>query len=109
MLDKKAILSQIQEAFIPEKSTGVNAVIQLKQTGEGGGNYYALIQDQTLTGGEGFADNPRLTISADTMELLDLFHGRLDPMSAYFQGKLSVEGDLGFAMKLAGLFKKPTK
>ncbi|ACY15594.1 SCP2 sterol-binding domain-containing protein [Haliangium ochraceum] len=41
-----------------------------------------------------------------TMELADLeamLNGDLDPMSAFMGGKLSVDGDMGVAMKLQSL------
>lgn len=107
--DKKSIFSQLQELFQPERAAGINASVQLKLTGEGGGQYFAHIENQTLTGGEGTAENPRITLSADTKDLVNIFEGRMDPMAAYFQGRLQVQGDLGFAMQLAGMFKRVKK
>lgn len=104
---KKGIFDQLQAAFQADKSAGVNANIQLKLTGEGGGNYFLKIENKTITGGEGTVEKPRITISADSKDLLDMFEGRLDPMSAYFQGRIVVQGDLAFAMSLAGMFKRP--
>ncbi len=106
---RKNILEQLKAAFQGEKAAGVNANIQLKLTGEGGGNYYLHIENKELSGGEGMVEKPRLTLSADTKDLVDVFEGRLDPMSAYFQGRIVAQGDLGFAMTLAGLFKRPKK
>lgn len=106
---KKGIFYQLQESFQPEKSAGVNAAIQLKLSGEGSGNYFLRIENKTITGGEGSVEKPRITITADTKDLVDVFEGRLDAMSAYFQGRIMVQGDLGFAMTLAGLFKRSKK
>ena len=107
--EKMTIFTQLQESFQPERAAGINASIQLKLTGEGGGQFYAHIENQTLTGGEGVVENPRITLTADTKDLVKIFEGRMDPMSAYFQGRLQVVGDLGFAMQLAGLFKRVKK
>lgn len=41
-----------------------------------------------------------LSASADTFERM--LSGALDPASAFMSGKLSVEGDMALAMKLAG-------
>lgn len=107
--NKQTILEQLQGAFQAEKATGVKATIQLKLTGENAGLYYLTIQDKTITGGEGAVEKPRLTVTANSKDLLDVFNGKLDPMSAYFQGKFVVQGDLNFAMSLVNLFKKPKK
>ena len=103
---KQVMFDQLQAAFQPEKSAGVNANIQLKLTGEGGGDYFLKIENKTITGGEGTIEKPRITISANSKDLVDMFEGRLDPMKAYFQGRIVVKGDLGFAMSLAGMFKR---
>ena len=107
--DKQAIFTQLQEAFQPERAKGIKANIQLKLSGEGGGQYYARIENQAISGGEGTVENPRITLIADTKDLVNIFEGRLDPMTAYFQGRLQVQGDLGFAMQLTGLFKRTKK
>jgi putative sterol carrier protein len=107
--DKQAILARLQEAFQPERAAGVNAAVQLNLSGEGAGTYYVKIADQALTGGEGAAENPRLTITANTRDLVGIFEGRVDAMSAYFQGRVQVQGDMGFAMQMVGLFKRPRK
>jgi putative sterol carrier protein len=50
--------------------------------------------------GDGDADCT-LTASADTFrEMLD---GALDPTSAFMGGRLAIDGDMGAAMRLAGL------
>lgn len=42
-----------------------------------------------------------LTASADTFR--DMLDGNLDPTSAFMGGRLTIDGDMGLAMKLAGL------
>ncbi len=42
-----------------------------------------------------------LTASADTFE--SMIAGELNPTAAFMSGKLSVDGDMGAAMKLGGL------
>jgi putative sterol carrier protein len=50
--------------------------------------------------GDGDADCT-LTASADTFR--DMLDGALDPTSAFMGGRLAIDGDMGAAMRLAGL------
>ena len=48
----------------------------------------------------GFAD---CTISMSADDFSELIAGRLHPTTAYMQGKLKIDGDMGVAMKLSQL------
>jgi alkyl sulfatase BDS1-like metallo-beta-lactamase superfamily hydrolase len=51
--------------------------------------------------------DPRLTITIDGVEFLQLVSGNLDPMQAYFKGRIQLAGDIMVAAKLAQLFRLP--
>lgn len=104
--DPNSVVDLLSSAFQSDKADGIEATIQLRITGPEARNYYLQIKDKAISGGEGIVEKPRVTISANLKDLLNIFEGRLDPMTAYFQGRLIVQGDLSFAMKLAGLFKR---
>ncbi len=103
----QALMQQAVNAFQPEKAAGVNARVQFHITGNQGGDWVATIQDQKLTVDPGTVQNPNLTLSADTADIFNLVNGKLNPMQAYMQGKVQLQGDMGLAMRLAGLFKMP--
>jgi len=44
-----------------------------------------------------------VTLSADTETFQEILTGELNPTSAFMTGKLSVDGDMGVAMKLASV------
>lgn len=100
----ETLLKKVPERFLPQKAAGIDAVIQVVVTGEGGGEWTATIRDQKLVVETGRATFPRITASADARDVLDIANGRLDPMQAYMSGKVHMTGDLLFAMRLAGLF-----
>ncbi len=103
----QALMQQAINAFQPEKAAGVDAKIQFLITGSQGGDWVATIQNQKLTVDPGTVQNPNLTLAADTVDIFNLVNGKLNPMQAYMQGKVQVKGDMGLAMRLAGLFKMP--
>jgi putative sterol carrier protein len=101
--DLRNIWTGLQASFHPERANGIDAEIQMELEGEG--DYYLVIRDQKLTAETGKAPNPRLTLKAKKTDLLDIFQGKLDPGTAFFQGKLNIKGDLNLAYKLIGFFK----
>ncbi len=58
------------------------------------------IVDDAVTTDDGDAD---CTISATMQTFRDMFEGELDPTAAYMTGKISIDGDMGVAMKLGQL------
>jgi putative sterol carrier protein len=49
------------------------------------------------------SDPARCTITMSADDFRELIHGRLQPTSAFMQGKMRVDGDMGLAMKLGQL------
>jgi len=101
----KKLMERLPDAFISEKSAGINAVIQLHITGEGGGDWVLTIQNKTCRLQDGIAANPNLVLEGDTANIIDIFTGKLDGMRAFMQGKLVLRGDIGMAMRLVKLFR----
>lgn len=44
-----------------------------------------------------------VTLSASVETFRDIFDGRLAPMSAFMSGRLKIQGDMGLAVRLAGV------
>ena len=44
-----------------------------------------------------------VTVNADADTFRSIFEGEMNPTSAFMSGKLSVDGDMGMAMKLAAV------
>jgi putative sterol carrier protein len=90
--------------FKPDRAQGLKATIQYDITGEGGGAYRVDIAEGKCTVAEGAAEAPSLTLTMAAPDWLDMVGGKLNGQMAFMSGKLKIKGDMGLAMKLAGMF-----
>lgn len=106
------IFWQMPRQLRPEHAAGVDTSVLWTITGrsdEGSDSYLLTVRD----GGartrrvSDEAPDAKLTITMDGVELLRLVSGNLDPMAAYFQGRVQLAGDVMIAAKLAQLFRMP--
>jgi len=98
-------LAKLPDHFVPESAAGMDAVIQLRLSGDDGGEWYIVIRDQKIQVSPGVTPNPRLTLNASSQDILKILTGQMDGMRAFMQGKLKVSGDMSLAMKLTNLFR----
>ena len=90
--------------FNAEKAAGMNCTYQWDVTGDGGGQWNAVIADGAITVSEGTADTANITITVSAGDWLDMLNGKLDGQMAFMSGKLKIKGDMSLAMKLKTLF-----
>lgn len=109
-----SVADQVKEIFnaMPanlnaDAAKGMNAVIQFNLTGDGGGNYYVTIKDGTCTVTEGTHQSPNMTMTMAAQDYVDMINGKLNGQMAFMSGKLKIAGDMGLAMKMQSLFKRP--
>ena len=101
----KELIHNHEKAFLPEVAEGVEAIIQYRLTGDEGGDYIITIKDDKCKVGEGIADEPDVTLTADAHDFADVLLGRANGMQYFMLGKLKLSGDLNLAMKLTSYFK----
>jgi putative sterol carrier protein len=99
------LMHRMPKAFIPENAEGVDAVIQYHLTGEEAGDWIVTIQNGQVGVAEGIAENPKMTLTADSQDYKEVITGKQNGMTAFMQGKLKLAGDLNLAMKLPNFFK----
>ena len=79
--------------------------VQINITGDDGGVFYVEAKDGRLSV-EPYEYNDRncaITIGMDDFN--KLIEGKLDPVKAFFSGKLKVDGDVGKALEFSKLLK----
>jgi putative sterol carrier protein len=101
------LITQFSSTFSPEKADGINATIQIKLSGEQGGNWYLDIHDQDCQLIQGEIESPSLTLESDPQDFKDIVSGKLDPAKAFMSGRLKFRGNMLIAMKLASVFGRP--
>jgi putative sterol carrier protein len=101
------VFEQMPEYFQPDKAGSTNATIQFDLSGDEGGKWWVKIADGQATSGRGDAENPNLTLLADARDYVKITLGQMDPTAAFMQGKLKIKGDMGLAIKMQSMFKRP--
>src|SRR6184192_353405 len=99
------IFDQMSANLNPDAAKGMNATIQFNLSGDTGGQWYVAIKDGKADVSKGTAPSPNMTLSAQ--DYVDMIMGKLNGQMAFMSGKLKISGDMGLAMKMQSLFKRP--
>jgi len=103
------IFEAMPQAIVPEKAGTTNAMIQFDLSGDQGGKWWVKIHDGQAESGQGDApEPPKLTLLADAMDYVKISLGQMDGTAAFMQGKLKIKGDMGLAIKMPTMFKRPS-
>lgn len=103
----KEIFAAMPANLNADATKGMSSVIQFNLTGDGGGNHYVEIKDGTCTVTEGSHASPNMTMTIGASDYVDMISGKLNGQMAFMSGKLKIAGDMGLAMKMQTLFKRP--
>ena len=103
------IVDAMPEFLIPEKAASTNATILFDLSGDAGGKWWVKIHDGKAETGKGDpADPANLTLLSDANDWVKIMTGKLDATAAFMQGKLKIKGDMGLAIKMQTLFRRPS-
>ena len=102
----REVLDSYEHRFIPDAAAGITGVVLLDLTGEGGGQYQLIIDNQTLDIKEGPAEDPTVTVTTSAEDWLKVNNGEANAMALMMQGKLKIKGSLALATKFQNLFQR---
>ena len=106
-MNPQEIFDQMGANINPDAAKGMNATIQFNLSGDNGGQWYVTIKDGTATVSEGTAPSANMTMTMAAQDYVDMTTGKLNGQMAFMSGKLKISGDMGLAMKMQTLFKRP--
>jgi putative sterol carrier protein len=101
------IFDQMAANLNTDAAKGMNSTIQFNLSGDSGGQWYVTIKDGKAEVTKGTASAPNMTLSMTAQDYVDMIMGKLNGQMAFMSGKLKISGDMGLAMKMQSLFKRP--
>lgn len=99
------LMKKMEESFIPEKAEGMRGVFQCHISGVENGDWLMTVGDATCQINPGKTDQPRATLDIANDDLQNLLNGSLDPMKAFFSGRIDLKGDVNSVIKLLSMFR----
>jgi putative sterol carrier protein len=100
----KEIFAAMPSRFNKEAAKGLNATYQFDLSGDNGGKWHVIINNETCQVKEGPATSPNITISMTAQDYVDMTTGKLNGQVAFMSGKLRIAGDMGLALRMQQLF-----
>jgi putative sterol carrier protein len=106
-MNPQEIFDQMAANLNADAAKGMNSTIQFNLSGDSGGEWYVTIKDGKAEVTKGKAASPNMTLSMTAQDYVDMIMGKLNGQMAFMSGKLKIAGDMGLAMKMQSLFKRP--
>jgi putative sterol carrier protein len=91
--------------FKKDAAKGLKAVYQFDLSGDKGGKWHVIIDNETCKVVEGAHASPSITISMTAQDYVDMTTGKLNGQVAFMSGKLRISGDMGLALRMQSLFQ----
>jgi putative sterol carrier protein len=98
------VFENTESRFNKEAANGLSAVYQFDLSGDGGGKWHIIVNDDNCQAKEGPHSSPNITLSMTAQDYLDMMNGKLNGQMAFMTGKLRIAGDMGLALRLQSLF-----
>ncbi len=102
----KEVFEEMQQRLNQKEKdqlSGTQGVYQFVLTGADSAEYYVRVHDGSARVEAGKAEDAGVTVTMTADDFKDLASGKLNPMTAFMSGKLSVTGDMSMALKLQTL------
>lgn len=84
----------------PEDAKATNAIYVFNLSGDDGGTWTLNFKKDDDFISEGESDDAECIVTMSDSDFVDMWFGNLNPAQAFMMNKISIEGDMGLAMKL---------
>ena len=98
-------MKRLENSFVPEKAGGMSGVFQAHITGVENGDWVMALQQGKCHISAGLTSQPRATVTVTKEDLDALISGQMDPVSAFFSGKIELQGDVYSLIEVISMFK----
>ncbi len=98
------IFAGMAQSFRADKAGAFRGVFQFNLSGDGGGTWNVSVADGACQVAEGKAGKADVTVAMAAPDFAKMIAGELQPVAAFMQGKIRLQGDMAMAMKLQELF-----
>jgi NAD+ synthase len=106
IMTARRLIEDLPQYFRADRARGANAIIQFQLSGEGGGNWYAVIKDGTCAVTEGVSSAAQGTIMMSASDYVDLATGKLGGTRAFMTGRVKTSGDFTLLKKMQAWFPR---
>ncbi|WP_051184402.1 SCP2 sterol-binding domain-containing protein [Desulfatiglans anilini] len=100
----REIFAKMPEAFDPNAAKGLDATIRFDITGSDGGQWSAVIRENTCTIEENLPSEPSVVLTMSDQTWIAMVNRELNGMQAFMTGKLRVKGNILLAQRIYELF-----
>ncbi len=84
----------------PDSAKATNAIYVFNLTGDEGGTWTLDFKKDDDFVSEGESEDAECTVTMSDSDFVDMWQGNLNPAQAFMMNKISIEGNMGLAMKL---------
>jgi putative sterol carrier protein len=102
----KEVFEKMPAQFDAEAAGDWEAKIQYEVEGDGGGNWVIEVAGGSCTVTDGTADDVSATVKVDAETWVGIAEKTIDPMQAFFSGKIAITGNMGDVNKSLTVFKR---
>lgn len=101
------IFALAQQYFLPEAAQTTNAAVQLELPDRGEAYWFLRVYNGSLIIHPGRYDLPDIQVTVSEQDCVAIVNGDLNPLKAYMQRRVEIEGDINKALELKNSFRLP--
>ncbi len=99
------LFDEYRARFLPDRAHGVDGAVQLRLSGEDGGDWILEVRDRALRIEPGVHEAPLATVACRVQDWIAVSTGRANPMALVIKGRMKVTGAMATAMRFQQLFR----